>query len=159
MVMVIDDIKEVFAKICDGDWLCTNRDMLGFGVSLVMLSLVMSIWCEMYRFSESIQLPSWSSLFPFPFLLPLYLVFICLIPAAFFSTSLRIAFSSVSKCVLISPLFDAFALMMSIEYKPLGTAIGNYLFVVLWICMVPAFAILMIRVLSIVVSRIFIKST
>jgi len=121
-----------------------QRNRIAFLTSLIMLAVVMTLWQDMFLFAKLAPVPKWSYFLPYPFILTSDIVFICLLPAAFFSDSFRYACMAVLMCVLISPLVPVLILMITISYNPLANGIGNYLFIIFFHCAFPAFLILFI---------------
>jgi len=138
-------MMQILLEIRKNEWLRIYRNKLAFWVSLVMLSTVMSIWFEMFRFSKDLRLPEWGLVLPYPFLLPFYMVFFCLLPAAFIATTFRLSCLFVFGCIIISSLFPSIILMISITYNPIANGAGSYLFVLLWICLIPSCLVVVMR--------------
>jgi hypothetical protein len=147
----------MLSNISNSEWLRRNRDKLAFCVSLFMLSAVMSVWWEMFRFAKDLRVPAWSRILPYPYLLPYYMVIISLLPAAFVTKSFRNSFLSVFACVLISPLWPSIMVLMSVVYNPVINGLLSYLFVLVWICMLPLCLLVLIRVVYIFLKKINVK--
>lgn len=145
----------ILVGIRENEWLRIYRNTLAFWASLVMLSTVMSIWFEMFRFSKDLHIPVWGQVLPYPFLLPFYMVFFCLLPAAFIATTFRLSCLLVFRCVLISSLFPSVILMLSITYNPIANGAGSYLFVLLWICLIPSCLVVVMRAVFDLLRRIW----
>lgn len=121
-------MMQMLVGIRENEWLRMYRNKLAFWVSLVMLSTVMSIWFEMFRFFKDLRVPEWGQVLPYPFLLPFYMVFVCLLPAVFMATTFRLSCLLVFGCVLISSLFPSVILLIGITYNPIANGVGSYLF-------------------------------
>ncbi len=130
-----------------------QRNRIAFLTSLIMLAIVMILWQDMFLFAKSAPWPKWSYFLPYPFILTSEIVFICLLPAAFFSDSFRYACMAVVMCVFISPLVPVISLMITVSHNPLANGIGNYLFIILFHCAFPAFIILFIRRITNFIQR------
>ncbi len=122
-----------------------QRNRIAFFASLIMLSFVMIIWRDMFLFTKSAPVPKWSYFLPYPFILTSDIVFVCLLPVAFFPKSFRFKYASVLICVLLSPLIPVVTWMTTISYHPLVNGIYNYLFIILFHCFFPVFFIVLIR--------------
>jgi hypothetical protein len=124
-----------------------KRNRIAFFVSLIMLSLALIIWRDMFLFAKSVSVtwPKWSYFLPYPFILTSDIVIVCLLPVAFFTDSFRFACASVVMCVLLSPLVPVINWMTTISYTPLINGIYNYLFIILFHCAFPVFLVLFIR--------------
>ncbi len=125
--------------------LTINRNRVAFFVSLIMLSVAMILWRDMFLFAKSAPVPKWSYFLPYPFILTSDIVFVCLLPVAFLVNRFRFACASVMMCVLLSPLVSVITWMTTISYTPLLNGIYNYLFIILFHCVFPAFLVLIIR--------------
>lgn len=150
----MQNIKIILARVGNGELLRANRDKVAFGVSLILLSIVMSVWWEMFRFSKELRVPGWSRGIPYPFLLPYYMVTVGLIPATFIASSFRSSCVFVLLCVLISSVFPSIRVMMSAAYHPLGNGLLSYMFVVIWICMLPSCLLVFMKVIGVLLVRI-----
>lgn len=122
-----------------------KRNRIAFLLSLIVLSIVMTIWRDMFLFSKSLPVPKWSYFLPYPFILTSDLIIFCLLPAAFVTERISSACLAVLACVLLAPLVPVINLMMSISYNPLINGMGNYLFIILFHCAFPAFFVVFIR--------------
>jgi surface polysaccharide O-acyltransferase-like enzyme len=126
-----------------------NRDRISTMTSLILLSAAMIIWADIFNFSKTAHLPEWAKLLPSPINAPAYLTLLCLIPAAFASTSVQRAAQSVAASVFVAPLFaiDAYALNPIHQNTYLfANALFSYGWIVLFYCAVPAFLLLTTRV-------------
>ena len=130
-----------------------RRNRIAFFASLIMLSLVMVIWRDMFLFAKSAPWPKWSYFLPYPFILTSDIVFICLLVVAFFTDSFRYACMSVVMCVFLSVLALVIFYMLSEQYQvyrmPIEgvvfSVIINYVFIILFHCAFPMFFVLFIR--------------
>ena len=130
-----------------------QRNRIAFFASLIMLSLAMIIWRDMFLFAKSAPWPKWSYFLPYPFILTSDIVIICLLPVAFFLDSFRSAFTAVVMCVFLSVLALIILYMLSEQYQvyrmPIEgivfSVIINYVFVILFHCAFPVFFVLFIR--------------
>lgn len=129
----------------DHDWQCMNKDKLSFGISLMMLSVVLGVFWKLFRFAKSV--PSFVFFLQYPFILTSDIVFFCLLPAALIPDKFRIAISSVVACVLISALVPALNVMMVATTEPLINGLYNYLFVIFYHCYHPVVIVLLLRVI------------
>jgi hypothetical protein len=125
-----------------------NRNHIAFLASLVALSAVMVISGDLFRWSKVVHPPEWAKALPAPLLLPSYLTFICLLPAAFGSDRLGSACTMVLKSVLWAP----FAAVIAYALNPLHqnasllfNALFHYAWAVLFFCSLPATLVLLIR--------------
>jgi hypothetical protein len=147
-IMLSEDVTQILARIRGNEWLQTYRDRVAFWTSLVMLSVAMSIFWEMFQFAKSTEhWPRWSLIFPFPFIFTWDVVFVCLLPAALIPERFRTAFVFVFGCVLISALIPAFMVALTTSYSPLVNFMENYFFVTIFHCCYPVFIVLIIRVI------------
>lgn len=150
-------MKQMLSSIGNREWLRSSRDKVAFWVSLVMLSVVMSVWWEMFRFAKELRVPVWSRIIPYPYLLPYYMVVISLLPAAFVTKSFRNSFLSVFACVIISSLWPSIIVLMSVAYHPIVNGLLSYLFVLVWICMLPLCLLVLIRAVHFFIKKINVK--
>jgi hypothetical protein len=85
------------------------------------------------------------------------LVSICLIPAAFFTTTLKNACWAVMLTILISPFSALLAFALNSLYQDkhlLSNIVFNYFFIVLVWCLVPAFILICFRAVIYVYIKI-----
>jgi hypothetical protein len=122
-----------------------KQNRIAFFASLIMLSLAMIIWRDMFLFAKSAPVPRWSYFLPYPFILTSDIVFVCLLPVVFFTDSFRHACASVVICVLLSPLVPVITWMTTLSYTPLVNGIYNYLFIILFHCAFPMLIVLSVR--------------
>ena len=119
-----------------------GRDQLSTILSLILLSISMVVWVDLFIFSKVVYLPSWAEMLPVPMMAMSILVFICLIPAAFFTKTLQSACWAVMLTILISPFSALVAYALNPLYQGkylLGNIVFNYFFIVSVGCFVPAF--------------------
>jgi hypothetical protein len=108
----------------------------------------MVIWVDLFIFSKVVYLPAWANVLPAPILAPAFLAFVCLIPAAVVPDTLGGARWAVARSVLLSPLtaIAAYALNPANQDRFLpANAIFNYLWIVLFHCLVPALLLVIVR--------------
>jgi len=125
-----------------------NRNRIAFFASLATLSAAMVIWGDLFRWSKVAYLPEWAKVLPAPLMLPSYLAFVCLLPAALGTDSLASARSAVMKSVLLAP----FAAVIAFALNPLHqnaylvfNALFHYVWIVLFFCALPAIIVVVIR--------------
>ena len=92
-----------------------NRNSIAFFASMAALSAAMVIWGDLFRWSKVAYLPAWARVLPAPLMLPSYLTFVCLLPAALGTDSLVSARAAVLKSVLLAP----FAAVIAFALNPL----------------------------------------
>ena len=127
-----------------------NRDRIFTLISLVLLSISMSVWAEIFNFSKIIYLPEWTKVFPHPINAPSYLVLVCLMPVAFVSTTVRLAVQGVAVSVFVAPLFAVLTAALNPTHQSVylfANMLFNYWWIVLFHCTVPACLLLVTRVL------------
>jgi hypothetical protein len=128
-----------------------NRDRISTLASLALLAAVMVGWADIFNFSKTVFLPEWAKLLPSPINTPAYLTLLCLIPAAFASTSIQRAVQSVAATVFIAPLFATATYALNPIHQDtylLANVLFNYVWVVLFDCAVPALLLLAIGVVA-----------
>jgi hypothetical protein len=118
-----------------------NRNHIAFLTSTFLLSAVMVIWLDLFTFSKEIYLPAWANVLPIPIMVPAYFAFFCLTPAAFIANTPASARIAIAKSVLLSPL----AAIAIYAFNPshqnsflLSNALYNYVWIVLFHCLLPA---------------------
>ena len=126
-----------------------NRNHIAFFASLAALSAAMVIWGDLFRWSKVVYLPEWAKALPAPLMLPSYLAFVCLLPAAFGTDRLAAARAAVLKSVLLAP----FVAIITFALNPLHqgasllfNALFHYAWIVLFFCTLPAILVVFIRV-------------
>ena len=108
----------------------------------------MVIWGDLFRWSKVVYLPEWAKALPAPLMLPSYLTFVCLLPAAFASDSLTFASAAVSKSVLLAPFAAVIAFALNSPHQDaslLLNALFHYVWIVLFFCALPAILVLLVR--------------
>lgn len=126
-----------------------NRDRISTLTSLALLAAAMVIWADIFNFSKTVYLPEWTKRLLSPMNAPAYLTLLCLIPAAFVSTSVQRAVQSVAASVFIAPLFAIAAYALNPIHQNtylLANALFSYGWIVLFHCAIPAFLLLALRV-------------
>jgi len=125
-----------------------NRNQLALGISIVALSVAMVVWVDLFIFSKVVHLPQWADALPLPILAPSFLVFFCLIPAAFGPDSFKSACHAIIFSLLVCPI----AAVISYAVNPLyqdwflpANALFNYFWVIGFHCLVPAMLLLAVR--------------
>lgn len=105
-------------------------------------------WGDLFRWSKVVHLPDWAEALPMPFMAPSYLVFICLLPAAFATRTLAGAQTAILVSALISPLAPvaAFALdpLHQNRFLP-ANMVFHYAWILLFFCAVPALLAFLLR--------------
>ena len=128
-----------------------RRDHIATITSAALLSTTIVIWRDLFFFSKVAYLPAWTASLPSPIDTPRYLAFLCLMPAALFTSSLSAAFRSVAWALLLGPL------PALIVYLASGTATGlnswfnaafNYAWVIGFECLAPALVLLASRAVA-----------
>ena len=108
----------------------------------------MVIWGDLFRWSKVAYLPEWANALPAPLMLPSYLTFVCLLPAALGTDSLANARAVVLKTVLIAPLAAVIAFAVSPQHQNaalLFNALFHYVWIVLFFCALPAVLVILVR--------------
>ena len=125
-----------------------NRNRIAFSASLVTLSAAMVIWGDLFRWSKVTYLPEWAHALPASLMLPSYLTFVCLLPAALGTVSLANARAFVLKTVLVAPIAAVIAFAVSPQHQNaalLFNALFHYVWIVLFFCALPAILAILIR--------------
>lgn len=128
--------------------LSMNRNHLAFLVSLVALSATTVVWGDLFRWSKVVHLPEWAKVLPVPIMLPSYLAFVCLLPAAFAADSLAAARGAVLKCMLLAPLASTTAYSLDPLHQNrflFANVLFNYAWIVLFFCALPALLVILMR--------------
>lgn len=125
-----------------------RRDLIAICSSVVLLAVSVLVWRDLYFFSKTVHLPAWTASLPDPIHTPAYLAVVCLLPAAFISSTLRSAARALAIAVLVAPLP---ALGVYVISKPAGAdllmnTVGNYGFIICYHCFLPASGLLALRV-------------
>ena len=81
-----------------------RRDLITTSFSAVLLAVSILVWRDMYFFSKVVYLPTWTASLPSPINTPAYLAVLCLLPAAFISSTRGAAVRAVAWAVLVAPL-------------------------------------------------------
>lgn len=121
-----------------------------FVVSLLLLSLAMVSWSELYLFAKTVSLPEWAESLPSPIDAPKYLAFLCLIPAVIFASSLANAFVQISKIILIASIFPVLIFIFKTNSQGaelIYNVIFQYIWVIGWNCLPPALCLLGLRLI------------
>lgn len=125
-----------------------NYQSICFVVSLVLLSFVMVFWSDLFLFAKTVRLPAWVESLPSPINAPKYFVFLCLIPALLFANTLADASAQISKIILISAIFPVLIYIFKTNSQGVNllyNLIFQYLWVIGWSCLLPAFILLGLR--------------
>ncbi len=125
-----------------------NRDHISILTSLALMSAAMVIWPDIFNFAKTVHLPEWAKALPSPINTPAYLTLLCLIPAAFTSTSVQRAVRCVATSVFVAPLFAIGAYALNPIHQNdylIANALFSYLWIVLFHCAVPALLLLATR--------------
>lgn len=125
-----------------------NRNFVAFIASTLLLSAAMIIWVDLFTFSKVVYRPAWAKVLPMPRMVPAYLAFVCLIPAAVVASTPKDALLAVTKSFLLSPLaaIAAFALNPAHQYWFLPiNMLYNYVWIVLFHCILPALLLVSAR--------------
>ncbi|MGC3965304.1 MAG: hypothetical protein QM803_18850 [Rhodocyclaceae bacterium] len=125
-----------------------DRNRIAFFASLAALSAAMIIWGDLFRWSKVVQLPEWASALPSPLMLPSYLAFVCLLPAALGTNSFATARAAVLKSVLVAPITTVIAFALNPLNRDASLLINvpfHYAWIVLFFCALPAALVVVIR--------------
>lgn len=125
-----------------------NRNRIAFFASLAALSAAMVIWGDLFRWSKVAYLPEWAKALPAPLMLPSYLTFVCLLPAAFGTDSLTSARAAVLKSVLLAPFAAVVAYALNPlhqDFSLIPNALFHYVWIVLFFCVLPAVFVVFIH--------------
>jgi hypothetical protein len=133
-----------------------NRNLFALVISTLALSCSIVVLLNLFFFSKSTLVPTWVNRLPEPFHFGSFpgiaacIVFICLCPAAFIPETPRKAISVLIKTILLSPLPGLFIytnkLMHQItDYRDLLNIPFQYLWVIIFNCIVPAFVLIILR--------------
>jgi hypothetical protein len=135
-----------------------NRNRLALGASIIALSISMVLWVDLFTFSKVVHLPGWAQVLPWPMLAPSFLVFACLLPAAFGTDSLASSRKAITVSVLLAPFaaVASYALNPSYQDRFLpANALFTYFWVIGWHCLLPALIIYSGRLLVHFTERLF----
>lgn len=127
-----------------------NNKSICFFVSLQLLSLAMIFWSDLYLFAKTVQLPGWAESLPSPIDAPKYIVFLCLIPAVLFSSTLTDAATQISKIILIASIFPVLIFIFKTNSQGIEliyNVIFQYLWVIGWSCLLPSLILLGLRII------------
>ena len=116
--------------------------------SLVLLSSAMVIWADIFNFSKTVHLPEWAKVLPNPINAPAYLTLVCLLPAAFTSTSVERSVRNIAICIFAAPLFAVAAYALNPIHQNtylIANVLFSYGWIVLFHCTVPALMLMAIR--------------
>lgn len=128
-----------------------RRDHIAIITGAAMLATSVIVWHDLFLFSKVVRLPGWAASLPSPINTPRYLAFLCLLPGAFFTSTLSAAIRAVAWTVLFAPL------PALVVYLASAAATGavlwfnaafNYAWVVGWHCLAPALAVLTTRAVA-----------
>jgi len=125
-----------------------NRNQLALGISIVALSVAMVVWVDLFIFSKVVHLPQWADALPWPIFAPSFLVFFCLIPAAFGPDSFKSACHAIIFSLLVSPIAAVIAYAVNPLYQDRflpANALFNYFWVIGFHCLAPAMLLLAVR--------------
>ena len=126
-----------------------RRDLITTSFSAVLLAVSILVWRDLYFFSKVVYLPTWTANLPSPINTPAYLAVLCLLPAAFISSTRGAAVRAVAWAVLVAPLpaLGVYATSTSTTGVNLVlNTVFNYGWVVGFNCLVPALVLLGLRV-------------
>ena len=116
-----------------------NRNRISTLASVALLSAVMVVWADLFYFSKEVHLPEWAKLLLSPISAPEYLTLLCLIPAAFFTTTTQRAVQSVIVSLFVAPLSTVALYALNHENMYIvQNVLFTYGFIILWHCTVPA---------------------
>jgi hypothetical protein len=133
-----------------------RRDHVAILTSLLLLAVAIVVWRDLFLFSKVLHLPAWTSSLPDPINTPAYLAALCLMPAAFISSTLPAAVRAATWSVLGAPLpaLGLAAIGDSIrDVDVLLNSLFNYAWIVGFHCLVPAVALLAVRVAARVIKE------
>jgi hypothetical protein len=127
-----------------------NPQSLAFVLSLFLLSLAVVIWSDLFLFSKTVYLPEWTKILPSPIDVPKFITFICLLPVVFSAKTLVKATTSTSKVILLAPLAALTKYLLNtavLDIHLLLNLVFHYLWIVGFHCLLPALALLGLRVI------------
>ena len=133
-----------------------RRDLITTSFSAVLLAASILVWRDMYLFSKVVHLPTWTASLPSPINTPAYLAVLCLLPAAFISSTRGSAVRAVALAVLVAPLpaIGVYATSTSTSGVNLVlNTVFNYGWVVGFNCLLPALVLLGLRVAASVIKE------
>ena len=126
-----------------------RRDLIATSSSVMLLAVSVLVWRDLYFFSKVIYLPTWTASLPGPINTPAYLATLCLLPAAFISSTRGAAARAVAWAVLVAPLpaLGVYAISTSTSGVDLVlNSVFNYGWVVGFHCLFPALVLVALRV-------------
>ncbi len=132
------------------------RNYLAIIASATLLSVSILIWRDMFLFSKVVYLPTWTAILPSPINTPVYVAFVCLLPAAFIPSTPQGAAHSLVWTVLFSPSLALIAYVagtISPDSNLWLNAAFNYAWVIGFHCFLPALGLFAVRILAAVVKR------
>jgi len=122
-----------------------NIQSIGFVIGLLMLSLAITIWSDLFLFSKTVRLPEWAKTLPSPISAPKYIAFLCLIPVVLTAKTLASATAFTSKVILLSPLLALFGYAFNTtvqDMRILFNLVFHYLWAIGFNCLLPALVLL-----------------
>jgi len=125
-----------------------NLQSVGFVISLLMLSLAIVIWSDLFLFSKIVHLPEWAEILPNPIDAPKYITFLCLIPVVFAAKNLVNATASTSKVIFLASLaaLPGYALNTTVlDMRLLFNLAFHYFWIIGFHCLLPALVLLGLR--------------
>ncbi len=126
----------------------TSFQTLGFIASLLALGLSMILWPDLFLFAKKVFLPEWAELLPSPIDAAKYLAFLCLIPVTITSKTTLEALKNISKVILIAAILPTLIFVFRVnpyEKYFVHNTLFQYIFVILWNCLLPAVILLVIK--------------
>jgi hypothetical protein len=126
-----------------------RRDPITTCFSAVLLATSILVWRDLYFFSKVVYLPTWTANLPSPINTPAYLAVLCLLPAAFISSTRGAAIRAVIWAVLVAPLPALGVYATSTSSSGINLVLNtvfNYGWVIGFNCLVPALVLLGLRV-------------
>lgn len=128
-----------------------SRNRLALALSIIPLIIAMVVWPELFLWSKVVHLPSWAKFLPTPIFTGAYVSFLCLIPAAFLTTSFASAKRALFMTVAIAPTVAVTTYVLDIahidKYLPFNI-VFHYFWVMLFCLLLPAVILGIIRRLA-----------
>lgn len=126
-----------------------RRDLITTSLSVALLAVSVLVWRDLYFFSKVVYLPTWTAGLPSPINAPAYVAALCLLPAAFISSTPGAAVRAVAWAVVVAPLpaLGVYATSASsFGVNLVLNTVFNYGWIVGFNCLVPALVLLGLRV-------------
>lgn len=126
----------------------TSAHSISSIISLLLLSLAVAYWPELFFFSKSVHLPAWAEHLPTPINAPIYVALACLTPSVVTSASTKQAATSGFKVVLLAPLLGLLLYVLQPQgsfLELLANTVFHYLWIIGFNCLLPLAALLCVR--------------